>query len=213
MIKIKRFECNMIQENCYVVSDDSHEAVVIDCGAYYAAERKAVTDYIDHEQLTVVHLLCTHGHFDHCFGNDTIWHHCGILPKMPAGDEWLSDLNLQMEQMMGIHYDGEIAPIGQYYSSKDSFTFGSHQLTALHTPGHTPGSSCFYCAEENILFTGDTLFRLSIGRTDFPRGNWADMRKSLTSVLAKLPGETVVMPGHGPQSTIAEELQMNPYMR
>jgi glyoxylase-like metal-dependent hydrolase (beta-lactamase superfamily II) len=213
MIKIKRFECNMIQENCYVVSDDSHEAVVIDCGAYYAAERKAVTDYIDHEQLTVVHLLCTHGHFDHCFGNDTIWHHCGTLPKIPAGDEWLSDISLQMEQMMGIPYDGEVTPIGQYYSPKDYFTFGSHKLTVLHTPGHTPGSSCFYCAEENVLFTGDTLFRLSIGRTDFPRGSWSDMQNSLTTVLAKLPTETVVMPGHGPQTTIADELQMNPYMR
>lgn len=201
----------MLQENTYVVSDDTHEAVVIDCGALYDEERQAIVNYINSQQLKPVHLLCTHGHFDHNFGNDTIWHTYGLKPEVAAADEKLMDLKTQVEQMIGTGYQNDVPPIGRLLTTDDIISFGTHRLTILHTPGHTPGSVSFYCREEGIVFTGDTLFRLSIGRTDFPGGSWTQMTDSL-KLLATLPGETKVYCGHGEPTTIGEERQYNPYV-
>ena len=212
MIKFQRFVCNMLQENCYVVSDDSGEAVVIDCGAYYESERQAIISYIDEQQLTLRHLICTHAHFDHCFGNATLWHRYDIKPVLPVGDEALADLDQQMRQMMGTGYTEEQAPIGAFYDVDATFDFGTHRLTVLATPGHSAGSCCLYCAEEHLLFTGDTLFCQSIGRTDFEGGSWTAMQQSLR-MLATLPTDTRVLPGHGPETTIGRELQTNPYLQ
>jgi glyoxylase-like metal-dependent hydrolase (beta-lactamase superfamily II) len=211
MINIRHFCCNMLQENCYIVSDESHEAVIIDCGALYDAERQAICDYIDQQQLTVRHLVSTHAHFDHCFGNATIWQRYGLQPSIPRADAFMVDLDRQMQQMMGMRYDEPQAPVGRYYDENDTFCFGSHQLSVLSTPGHSPGSCCLYCPEEHILFSGDTLFAQSIGRTDFEGGNWTQMQQSLRR-LAQLPADTRVLPGHGPQTTIGQELLANPYL-
>lgn len=212
MIKIQLFVCNMLQENCYVVSDDSKEAVVIDCGALYEAERQAVSNYIDKEELTLKHVVCTHAHFDHSFGNFDLWRRYGIRPSLPKGDESMADLDKQMQQMWGSSYDEEQAPLAPFYADGAHFDFGTHRLTALATPGHSPGSCCLYCKEEGLLFSGDTLFCQSIGRTDFIGGNWSDMQRSLKK-LALLPADTKVLSGHGPETTIRQELRTNPYMR
>jgi glyoxylase-like metal-dependent hydrolase (beta-lactamase superfamily II) len=213
MMKIRKFVCNMLQENCYVVSDDSSkEAVVIDNGALYNAERQAIINYLDIEGLTLKHVVCTHAHFDHCFGIASLWERYGVKPTMPQGDEPFADLDKQMQLMWGSSYDEEQAPLAPFYGEGNSFDFGTHRLTVLHTPGHSPGSCCLYCEEEHVLFSGDTLFCQSIGRTDLQGGDWCDMQRSL-KVLAKLPVETRVLPGHGPETTIGQELRMNPYLR
>lgn len=201
----------MLQENTYVVSDETREAVVIDCGALYEEERQAIVNYIDKQQLKPVHLLCTHGHFDHNFGNDTIWHTYGLKPEVAAEDETLMDLKTQVEQMIGTGYQNDVPPIGRLLSTDDTISFGSHQLTILPTPGHTRGSVSFYCQSESIVFTGDTLFHMSIGRTDFPGGSWQQMADSL-KLLATLPADTKVYSGHGEPTTIGEERQYNPYI-
>lgn len=211
MIEVRRFVCNMLQENTYVVSDETREAVVIDCGALYDEERQAIVKYIDEHQLKPVHLLCTHGHFDHNFGNDTIWHTYGLKPEVAVEDEVLMDLKTQVEQMIGTGYQNDVPPIGRLLSTDDTISFGSHQLTILPTPGHTRGSVSFYCQSESIVFTGDTLFHMSIGRTDFPGGSWQQMADSL-KLLATLPDETKVYSGHGEPTTIGEERQYNPYI-
>lgn len=201
----------MLQENTYIVSDETREAVVIDCGALYDEERRAVVDYIEKQQLKPVHLLCTHGHFDHNFGNDTIWHSYGLKPEVAAEDEVLMDLKTQVEQMIGTGYQNDVPPIGRLLSTDDTINFGSHQLTILPTPGHTRGSVSFYCQAEDVVFTGDTLFHMSIGRTDFPGGSWTQMADSL-KLLATLPDNTKVYTGHGEPTTIGVERQYNPYM-
>ena len=211
MIEVRRFVCNMLQENTYVVSDETREAVVIDCGALYEEERQAIVNYIDKQQLKPVHLLCTHGHFDHNFGNDTIWHTYGLKPEVAVEDEALMDLKTQVEQMIGTGYQNDVPPIGRLLSTDDTISFGSHQLTILPTPGHTRGSVSFYCQSESIVFTGDTLFHMSIGRTDFPGGSWQQMADSL-KLLATLPADTKVYSGHGEPTTIGEERQYNPYI-
>ena len=211
MLNIKRFEVNMLQENCYIVSDESREAVVIDCGAYYDDERQAIADYILQQQLKVTHLVATHGHFDHNFGNDTIFSTCGVKPEVSDRDAALMDLKSQARDMLGITYDRDVPPIGRLLGTDDVITFGTHRLTLIPTPGHTPGSVTFYCEAEHVAFTGDTLFRMSIGRTDFPGGSWPQMAESLQR-LAALPADTTVYPGHGPVTTIGDERRYNPYI-
>lgn len=211
-LEIKGFVCNMLQENCFVVSDETDEAVVIDCGAYFEDEREAIVKYIRDKRLKVKHLLCTHGHFDHCFGNDTIWREFGVEPEVSAQDEWLMDIGSQMKQMMGVDYQREVPPTGRLLNGGDIITFGHHQLKVIETPGHTPGGICFYCEEGNVLFTGDTLFHQSIGRTDFERGSYNQLMESLKTV-ASLPEDTIIYCGHGPQTTIGTELRCNPYLR
>ena len=214
MMTIKTFECNMLQENCYVVYDDSREAVVIDCGAFYDQERKAVVDFIRKEQLQVHRVLCTHGHLDHCFGNDSLYDAFGVKPEVHGGDEFLmGDLAFQASDFFGMDYDHPTPPIGHFLSDGEQITFGTHSLTVIHTPGHTPGGVTFYCAEEHVAFTGDTLFRMSIGRTDFKGSSWSDMIQSLQRLKHELPAETVIYSGHGPKTLMREETAMNPYLR
>ena len=214
MITVKRFTCNMLAENCYVVSDESHEAVIIDCGVMYQEEGIAITQYIRDNGLHPLHLLCTHGHFDHCMGNGLIYREFGLKPEAHTGDQFLMEtMQQQTTDILGVALPMEVPPVGRYLTDKDAITFGSHTLYILHTPGHTPGGVTYYCKEEGIAFSGDTLFRMSIGRTDFKGGSYEQIVHSLQKVLAVLPPDTKVYPGHGPETTIADEIRYNPYMK
>lgn len=204
----------MLAENCYVVSDETKECIIIDCGALYDEEGAAITDYIQSSGLTPKHLLCTHGHFDHCIGNGFIYRTFGLKPEVHHDDEFLMvKMREQTLEILGVNIPMEEPPVGRYLSDSDVITFGNHTLRILHTPGHTPGGVCYYCEDENILFSGDTLFRMSIGRTDFERGSYNEIVNSLMNILAPLPPDTKVYPGHGPQTTIADEVRYNPYFR
>jgi len=214
MITIQRFMCNPLQENCYVVSDDTRECVIIDCGAYYAEELDAIDSYIAKQQLRPVHLLATHGHLDHNFGNAHVYEQYGLKVEICADDvQLVEQLDRQASSLFGMRLNDPQAPTGTILGNHDAVRFGQHTLQVLLTPGHSHGSCLYYCAEEQVAFTGDTLFRMSIGRTDFAEGSWTEMEHSLKTVIARLPKETTVLPGHGPQSTIADELMYNPYLR
>lgn len=213
-LKIQRFVCNPFQENCFVVSDETNEGVIIDCGAYFAEERKAIVDYVEKEGIRLKHLLGTHGHVDHHFGDDTIYSKYGLRPEVSAKDEYLqSKLNEQSLTFCGQPLGYEMPPVGKYLSDNDVIEFGSHRFTIIPTPGHTPGSVFFYCKEENIAFSGDTLFRMSIGRTDFELGNYDDIIVSLQSLSNHMPLDTTILPGHGPQTTLGDEVKCNPYFK
>jgi len=214
MLKIERFVCNPLQENCYVVSDETKECVIIDCGAYYEEEHEALQHYIDSNQLKPVHLLATHGHLDHNFGNVRLFHAYGLKTEICAEDQSLVEhLPEQAKNLFGMTISEERPQVGRLLKDGDTVTFGSHTLHVMRTPGHSHGSCLYYCPEEHTAFTGDTLFRMSIGRTDFAEGSWTEMQQSLQRIAAQLPPETVILSGHGPQSTIADELKYNPYLR
>ena len=214
MIDIKRFMCNPLQENCYVVSDGSKECVIIDCGAFYQEEKDALCNYIRSNQLKPVHLVATHGHLDHNFGNATMYEEFGLKVEICSEDRFLiEDLPGQASNLFGMHMDEGQPPVGHWLKEGDTISFGHHTLQVIQTPGHTPGGVLFYCAEEGTVFTGDTLFRMSVGRTDFEGGSWEQLMQSLQTKVARLPKETIVLSGHGPQSTIADELTYNPYLR
>ena len=214
MLTVKCFTCNMLSENCYVVSDESRECVVIDCGAYYPEEGQAIVGYIRQQQLTPRHLLCTHGHFDHCMGNGYIFRAFGLKPRAHQDDSFLMEkMEQQTSDILGIPIHLDVPPVGSYLTDSDTITFGSHTWQILHTPGHTPGGIVFYDADEHIAFSGDTLFRMSIGRTDFERGSYADMMTSLHMLATQLPADTKIYAGHGPETTMADEIRYNPYLR
>ena len=214
MFSIKTFAFNLLQENTYVVSDDTLECVIIDCGAYYDDERKAITEYIDSRGLKPVHLLATHGHWDHNLGIDTIYQTYGLQVEAAKEDDFIiTDIPRNFQSIIGAPLRREYPTVGRYFSPGEVISFGNHSLQVLKTPGHSPGSVVFYCVEEHTAFTGDTLFRMSVGRTDFEGGSYTDLMASLVHVLAKLPSDTVVLPGHGPQSTIDYELHYNPYLQ
>lgn len=214
MITVKKFVCNPLQENTYVVSDDIRECVVIDCGAFFDDERKAIVSYINTQQLKPVRLLCTHGHFDHIFGCDTIFDAFGLQPEVHSDDGYLTDdVNAQVKQMLGTDLQLQMPAIGHYLADGEVIAFGHHQLKVLHTPGHTPGGVVFYCEQERTVFSGDTLFRMSIGRTDFEKGSYEQIIDSLHNVIAKLPADTTVYTGHGPLTVVGEEVAMSPYFR
>lgn len=214
MFTIQKFVFNPIQENTYVVHDDTKEAVIIDCGAFYHEERIALKNYISEHGLQLKHLLCTHGHLDHCFGNIFIWQEYGLKAEVMGEDEFLiAHLDEQARSFFGFELQDEVPPVGKYLSKDDIISFGTHQLSIIPTPGHTPGSVFFYCKEEATAFSGDTLFNMSIGRTDFERGSYHDILNSLQIIKNTLPPETALCCGHGPNTTMQQELKTNIYLR
>ncbi len=213
-MKIERFVVNPFQENTYIVSDETGEGVVIDCGAFFEEERKAIVNYIKDNNITIRHLIATHAHIDHCFGNNTIYDVFGVKPEVYKDDEYLMvKLARQALDFCNYNLGYEMPPVGKYLNQTDVIEFGTHRLSIIPTPGHTPGSVFFYCKEEDVAFSGDTLFNMSIGRTDFEKGSYKDIMDSLQKLKECLPHHTVVLPGHGPKTTIGNEINCNPYMR
>ncbi|MGN0221341.1 MAG: MBL fold metallo-hydrolase [Prevotella sp.] len=214
MLNIKGFVCNFFQENCYVVSDETKQCVIIDCGAYYEEEKSAVVDYIRNNSLTLKYLLATHAHIDHNFGNPAIFTEFGVRPMVSAKDEVLMNhLARQSEMLCNIRLKEEMPPVGSFFDENTVISFGSHQFSVIPTPGHTPGSVFLYCKEENIAFSGDTLFKMSIGRTDLDFGSFADIQRSLDMLKRTLPMNTVIYPGHGGHTTLEDEVRHNPFLQ
>ncbi|MCR4918289.1 MAG: MBL fold metallo-hydrolase [Prevotella sp.] len=213
-VTIKRFECNPLQENCYVVSDDETlQAVIIDCGALYAEEKEAIRQYIATGKLTPVALLSTHGHFDHAFGNRFVFDTYGLKARVHSDDaQLLTHLDSQCRQLMGHTMGVQNTPTGEPLAGGDTIAFGSHSLTVLHTPGHTPGGVVLWERREGIAFSGDTLFRMSVGRTDLPGGDYEQLLQSLNHIAHTLPPDTRIYPGHGPATNMSDELRCNPYL-
>jgi len=213
MLHIQTFIVNMIEENCYLIWDDSKEAVIIDCGAFFPEDRKAITDFVREKGLQLKTFLLTHGHFDHIFGAGFVQDTFGLLPQLSAKDELLYlDAKSQLMQFMQRELPIAVPPVGGLLRDGDRITFGNLELEVIACPGHTPGGLCFYNAEEKVLLSGDSLFQHSIGRTDFPGGNSETLVKSIRERLLTLPDDVTVFPGHGPSTTIGEEKHFNPYL-
>lgn len=211
MLSIKTFTVNPLQENCYILSDETKECVIIDCGAFTENECKEIIDYIHSEQLKPVHLIATHGHFDHNLGIGAMEQAFGLKLKIHRADEHhIRNISQQAQDFMGMVVN--FTPqIDTFLNGGDTINFGTHHLQCIAAPGHSMGGLLFYCEEEKVLFSGDTLFRCSIGRTDLPGGSMFMIINSLRQ-LCQLPDSVTVYPGHGPYTTISYELAHNPYL-
>ena len=213
MIKLKKWLMNPFQECTHILSDETGEAVIIDCGAYYPNERRHLLEYIKKEQLRPVRLLLTHAHHDHVYGNDLIHEHFGLLPEVHEGDIELMTVQLRQRiDEIYREYPYQLPMPAHYLTDDELIRFGHHELRVIHTPGHTPGSVIFYCEVEGITFSGDTLFYKGIGRSDLQGGNREELNASLKFITELLPDETIIYPGHGKKSTIGYEKANNPYL-
>ncbi len=205
---LRTLQVGLIQTNCYIVGcARTGQGVVIDPGGHPDRILRAVRD----AGLTIQYVLNTHCHFDHMAANAEIVAATGApLAIHPAerpilesrgGATWFGvpitaspppDLELT---------DGQILEVGTL------------RLQVLHTPGHSPGSVTFYLPDEGVAFDGDVLFAMGVGRTDLPGGDWDTLMRSIGEVLFSLPDETVLYPGHGPQTTVGQEKRFNPWLQ
>lgn len=212
MITIKSFEFNYFQENTFLLYDDTREAVLIDPGCCRKEEEKELTDFILENKLTLKHLLCTHLHVDHVFGNGFIYKTYGLKPeankqdveKLPSPDE--------QAKLFGLRQHVENVPVEKYIVGGETIKFGTSELQVLTVPGHSPGSVAFYNKKKGFAIVGDALFAGSIGRTDLWGGNQEVLVAAIRDKLLSLPDETVIYPGHGPETRVIDEKFNNPYL-
>jgi hydroxyacylglutathione hydrolase len=203
------FPVGPLQCNCSVIGDEAtHEAIVIDPGDNI--DRILAT--LQRHALTLKQILITHGHIDHVGGAMKLKQATGAPIYMNSGDSMQLDMMDTMAAWIGIPSPGTVT-VDANLQDAATVQVGGLNAIAIHTPGHTEGSSCIYFPDEKRLIAGDTLFAGSIGRTDLPGGDMAKMMRSMHSSILSLPEDTVVIPGHGPATTIGEEKQSNPFLR
>ncbi|MBD5252684.1 MAG: MBL fold metallo-hydrolase [Bacteroides sp.] len=212
-MKITRFVFNMFGENSYVVFDpDTLDAAVIDPGMLQPRENEAIAKYIDDKRLTVRHIINTHLHLDHVFGVNFIKEKYGVKLAAGAADEpLLADLNASAAGF-GIHSSFDPVTLDVKLKAGERIYLGKEYLEVISVPGHTPGGIALYAPESKVVFTGDSLFEGSVGRTDLPGGDHATLIKSIRENLLTLPDDTMVLPGHGDATTIGREKIANPYL-
>lgn len=212
-LNIKAFVFNMFGINTYVVWDqESRQAMIVDPGMIDTAEQQILTDYIDANHLSVTHLVNTHMHLDHIFGNDFTRRAYGLQVEANKSDEPLGLNREAQARRFGLR--GDFPPIGidRSLDEGDTISLGDSEFIVLHIPGHSPGSIVLYNKKYGFLLSGDVLFRGSIGRTDLAMGNHDELVEGIRTKLLTLPPDTTVYPGHGPATTIANELRSNPYV-
>lgn len=208
---IKRFEFNMFPVNCYVLWDETKEAVILDAGCFYPEEQEKLAEFIRTNQLKVKYVLNTHLHLDHIFGNAFVEREFGLRPIAHEADEFLIPKIAEYCHQFGFQVNEEPPSLGGHISDGDEITFGHTTLKALHVPGHSPGSIAYYNQEAGCVFSGDVLFRCSVGRSDLDGGSSRQLIDSIRTKLLTLPDETIVYPGHGEPTQIGYEKTYNPF--
>lgn len=212
-MNIKRFEFNLFGENTYIVWDSaSKEASIVDPGMMALEEISMIDAFIAGENLKPMFILLTHVHLDHTFGVDHLVEKYNLEILAHKADALLGQTRAQQARMF--HLPVELSPIAidRFINDNSQLKLGSEPIEVIHTPGHTLGGLCFYFPDSRFILTGDTLFLGSIGRTDLPGGNYSQLIDSIKTRLLNLPPDTVVYPGHGPSTTIAQENKSNPYL-
>lgn len=199
MLVVKRIVVGMYMENCYIAYDDvSMDGFIVDPGE----EPGAIIGYVEELKVTPRFVLLTHGHIDHVSALDDVCSHFGIRAYISSKDKE------SMESSTNVF--GRTSAAVDIVSDGDSVDFSGGAIKVIATPGHTSGGMCYLAG--NSLFSGDTLFSGSIGRTDFPGGNFDELIRSIKTKLMVLPDDTIVLPGHDRMTTIGRERKYNGYL-
>ena len=211
MITIKRLIFNPIQENTYVVWDQTGECVIIDAGNSSPHEDRALEQLIESNNLKPVAVVNTHGHFDHTLGAAYATKRFNIPFVISRKDEFLIENAATSGSIFGVS-TGPMPRIETDIDTLAEVRFGQTALKVIAVPGHTPGHIALYEPESKSLFTGDTLFRESIGRTDLPGGDYSWIMRSILDKIVPLGDDVKVYPGHGEETDIGHETLYNPFI-
>jgi glyoxylase-like metal-dependent hydrolase (beta-lactamase superfamily II) len=212
MIQIQSFVFNPFSENTYILYDETKEGIIIDPGCQTYAEREILKSFLLEKEIKLVHLLNTHCHIDHVFGNYYFQKNYGLQLNIHKEDVPVLASCEQVAAMYDIKpFEPSKADI--FLEENDKITFGNSELNVLHTPGHAPGHLTFVSENQNFIISGDVLFRESIGRTDFPLCNHQHLLESIQKKLFALDNNCVVYSGHGISTTIGYEKRHNPFLR
>jgi len=204
------FPVGLLQCNCTILGDEtSRDAIVVDPG--YDIPHILAT--LAKHQLTVRQIVITHAHFDHISSAQTLKQITGAPIVYNKEDLPLVAMMAQQPAWIGLNIPvGDVQPPDHSPADNETIAINGIDATILYTPGHTEGSLCLHVPAANLLIAGDTLFAGSVGRSDFPGGNHDKLLNSIHDRLLPLPGETLVIPGHGPTTTIARERATNPFL-
>ncbi len=211
MIAVQQLTFSPIQENTYVLYNESGEAFIIDPGMYFPAEKQALKEYLDSNELRLTKLLQTHCHLDHVFGSKWVHETYGLEMHLHPLEEKVLSFAPASGQMWGLNFDNYSGPL-HFLNEGDEVLLAGDKLEVLFAPGHSPGSICFYCRAQKFIIGGDVLFDGSIGRTDLPGGDHATLISSIKQKLLVLDDDVIVYSGHGPQTTIGKERRSNPFL-
>ena len=212
MLSVRTFTFNPVEENTYILYNEQNQCCIIDPGCYFPEERDELKTAIEKSGLTPILLLNTHCHLDHVFGNKFIHDVWGLTLHIHEKEKPMLDLAPEsglMWQMPFENYEGELI----YLKEGEKIKLGNDELEIRFTPGHSPGSICFYHEAGGFVIGGDVLFNSSIGRTDLPGGDFDTLINSIQTQLFTLPDETKVYSGHGPVTTIGFEKMNNPFVK
>jgi glyoxylase-like metal-dependent hydrolase (beta-lactamase superfamily II) len=210
-MNIARMVFNPIAENTWVVWDETLEAAVIDAGNSTPAEDRVLDEFIAARGLKPVVAVNTHGHFDHALGVPRLKQKYGIPFAAHGADGFLLENAGPSGKIFGVNVEN-LPDIDMDLAEKKEISFGNTTLEIIHTPGHTPGHVCLFEPRSRVVFTGDTLFADSIGRTDLPGGDYSWIMRSIIEKILPLGGDVKVCPGHGPDTTIGREAASNPFI-
>ena len=211
MFTIKSFTFSPIQENTYLLFNELKQCIIIDPGCYFPEEQEELKAFIEESGLKVEMLLNTHCHLDHVFGNKYVAETFGLTLHIHPLEEKLLAFAPASGLMWNMPFDNYTGKL-IFLNEGQKIKLGEDELEILFTPGHSPGSICFYCSKQNFIIGGDVLFNRSIGRTDLPGGDHATLLKSIREKIFTLPDETKVFSGHGPVTTVGEETRENPFL-
>ena len=212
MITIRKFVFNPFSENTYVVFNEEKNAVIIDPGMYYEEEEKAVDSFIVSNGLKLEAIWHTHSHLDHMFGTGYVSRKYNLDPIIYEKDLDTYQNFERVCAMYGVPIRNMPPEKVQFMDVKKGLHLGNTSFSVLFVPGHAPGHVVFHHSPSNLLINGDCLFRESIGRTDLPGGNHAQLISSIKNKLFTLPDNTTVYSGHGPETTIGHEKANNPFI-
>jgi len=203
---------NPFHVNTYVLSDESKDCLIIDPGCSDGVESLELTDYLKDNDLKPVRVLLTHTHIDHVIGCNAVEELLNLKPEAHQAGMVFLDHSTQTAATYGLPLDRNPV-VEKYLNEGKDITFGNSKLEVLYTPGHADGSVCFLSREDGFVIVGDVLFQMSIGRTDFPTGDFDILKSSIFDKLFVLPEETLVYSGHGPETTIGFEKVNNPFLK